>query len=114
MQSETVEIAQIRLRPGVTEEDFLAAFQRIVDGFVRQQPGFLKCELLKKDNGQFLDLVHWAARSDAVNALERSSKNDACLAYFRLLEADETDSNSGVEYLANVTPKPAKRPVSWR
>lgn len=107
MQGETLEIAQIRLRPGVTEEDFLAAFQRFVDGFARQQPGFLKCELLKKDNGEFLNLVHWVTRSDAVSAFKRSTQNDACLAFFELLEADETDASSGVEYLTTILSEPA-------
>ncbi len=114
MQSETVEIAQIRLRPDVTEEDFLAAFQRFVDGFVRQQPGFLRCELLKKDDGQFLDLVHWATRSDAVSAFERSYENDACLAFFELLEADEADASSGVEYLTAIIPEPAEKKAGSR
>ena len=108
MQSETVKIAQIRLRPDVTEEAFLAAFQRFVDSFVRQQTGFLKCELLKKDEGQFVDLIHWTTRSDADRAFERSSENDACLALFGLIEADETDPSSGVEYIAKMIPEPAK------
>lgn len=114
MQNETVEIAQIKLRPDVTEEAFLAAFQRFVDGFVCQQPGFLKCELLRRDNGQFLDLVHWATRSDAVTAFERSSENEACLTLFGLLEADEADASSGVEYLTLLKPEPADRPASPR
>lgn len=114
MQCETVEIAQINLRPEVTEEAFIAVFQRFVDGFVRQQPGFLKCELLKRDDGQFLDVVHWATRSDAVTAFERSSENDACLAFFELLEADEADASSGVEYLTLMIPEPAERPASSR
>ena len=38
MQCETVEIAQIKLCPDVTEEAFLAAFQRFVDDLVRITP----------------------------------------------------------------------------
>nr|WP_253762949.1 antibiotic biosynthesis monooxygenase [Ruegeria sp. HKCCD4884] len=107
MQSETVEIAQIRLRRGVTEEDFLAAFQRFVDGFARQQPGFLKCRLLKKENGEFVNLVHWVTRSDAINAFDRATQNAACLAFFELLEVDEADASSGVEYLTTILSEPA-------
>ncbi len=114
MQSETVEIAQIKLRPDVTDATFIVAFQRFVDCFVRRQPGFLKCELLKKGDRQFLDVVHWATRSDAVSAFERSAENDACLAFFELLEVDESDASSGVEYLTAVTPESAEKPANSR
>ncbi|MEO0632642.1 MAG: hypothetical protein AAFY52_00735 [Pseudomonadota bacterium] len=108
MQCETVEIARIKLRPHVTEAVFLGAFQQFLDGFVRHQPGFVSCQLLKKDAGRYLDLVHWATLADARNAFERSSGNDACVAFFGLLDADETDPDAGVEYLATVTPDPAE------
>lgn len=112
MAKPIVEIAQIKLRSGVSEEVFIATFRLFVERFARHQQGFLKCELLKKDDGSYLDLVHWETRSDALCAFERSAEDEACLAFFDLLEVDEADPSGGVVYLTPVVSEPHMDAVS--
>ena len=105
MQKSIVEIAQIKLRPGVSEEVFLATFRLFVERFARLQPGFLKCELLKKEDGRYMDFGKGNTGSDALRAFDLAADN-TCLAFFDLLEVDETDPSGGVEYLTSITSEP--------
>jgi len=96
MPKHIVETAKISLRPGTSEQTLLAAFTKFKDDFLLHQPGFLKIELLRQNDRQFLDLVHWQSREHAARAFGRSAESEVCHAYFELMEIDETDPEGGV------------------
>ena len=60
-----VEIARFRLKADADEHTFLAAEQRIQNGEIRQQAGFIGRELVKNEAGEWSIIMHWASRADA-------------------------------------------------
>lgn len=66
---QTVEIVQFRLRPGVDEHTFLAAAAD-TQAAIARLPGFLTRELLKGDDGLWIDVVHWRSKAEALAAAE--------------------------------------------
>lgn len=54
----TVEIVQFRLKPGVSEADFLAANEP-VQADLQKTSGYIRREMLRNDDGQYIDLVFW-------------------------------------------------------
>ena len=69
MSSPTIELVQFRLKSGVDEEAFLAAVADTQKAITRL-PGFLSRELLRSDDGLWVDLVHWRSEADALAAAE--------------------------------------------
>ncbi len=69
MSNLTVELVQFRLKPGVDEPAFLDAIAG-TQAAIEQLPGFLRRELLKGDDGVWVDLVHWRSKAEALAAAE--------------------------------------------
>ena len=57
--------APARLAPGKTEAELLAASDKFQKEFVRLQPGILRRELVKRQDGAYLDIVQFRSREDA-------------------------------------------------
>ena len=93
----TVEWAPFTLKPGESEEDLLKASQALQQGFLQHQKGFLKRELLKKSDREYIDMVYWQTQEDAHSAIANAEKSPACFAYFQLMEdADHAQPGVGV------------------
>ena len=60
-----VEIAHFKLKPDADEKAFLAAEQGLVNGQIRQQPGFLGREAAKGADGEWIVILHWETVADA-------------------------------------------------
>lgn len=69
MHNPTIELVQFRLQSGVDEEAFLAAVNDM-QAVITRLPGFLSRELLRGDDGLWVDLVHWQSKVDALAAAE--------------------------------------------
>lgn len=63
------EIVIFKLNPGVNEAAFLQAAEAIMPT-IRALPGFMDRQLLKGEQGQWLDVVHWQSRDAALRAAE--------------------------------------------
>ena len=66
-QVSVLEMVLYRLQPGVTSETILALSDEM-QGWLEQQPGYLRRELFMAEDGQWLDLVYWASMAEAVTA----------------------------------------------
>ncbi len=64
-----VEAALFRSKPGTDREAFLAAAEAVTED-LRGMPGYLDRELSEDDDGQWLDLVHWASLDAAQRAAD--------------------------------------------
>jgi hypothetical protein len=84
----TLEVAKIRLRAHASEADLLGASERFQHDFLDKQPGFIRRELLRLDDGNYLDLVHWRNAADAASVLQRTADSPSARAYFSLMETD--------------------------
>ncbi len=102
MTDHVVETATITLRQGVTEQELLEASETLQTGFLQKQPGFLRRELLKQDQRNFLDLVHWRSQRDAENGMLQAETSSDCAAFFSLMEINEENPSEGVIHYRSI------------
>lgn len=65
-----IELAQFKAKPGVSDEEVLAASQEAHDGFLAKQKGYVSRELTKSSEGEWVDIVHWETMEDAQAAMQ--------------------------------------------
>lgn len=65
-----VETAWFKTKPGVSEKEFLAASKKAHDGYLSGCRGFLRRELIKGPDGQWVDVVHFETAADADRAAQ--------------------------------------------
>src|SRR3989338_92445 len=70
-----VETAKFKLKKGVTDSQFLAASQKAFDGFLSKSKGFVSRELVKSEDGTWMDIVHFETEKDAQEVFDNFSKN---------------------------------------
>ena len=70
---------------GVTDEQLLAKANIVNSDFLIKQKGFIKRELIKKDNNEYADVIYWETKSDAVTAGEKVNNCVKCGEYFELM-----------------------------
>lgn len=92
-KNQIVEFAQFRLAEGVDESTLFAASDALQEGFLKQQKGFIKRELVKLEDGTWADILYWENRESVEHALHEAPTNPAALAYFQLMAQDEASSN---------------------
>jgi hypothetical protein len=98
-----IEWAPFKLAPGVTEEELAAASRDLQQKFLATQRGFLRRELLRGKNGDWVDLLHWADQAAADDAMKAAGESAICLAYFHLMAgADSQEAGNGVLHFARV------------
>jgi heme-degrading monooxygenase HmoA len=72
-----VETAQFRARPGVSDEQLLKASQEAQDGYLGKCRGFVSRELLKSEDGSWLDIVHFETLEAAQSAAKGFQGNQS-------------------------------------
>jgi hypothetical protein len=98
-----VEWAPFRAAPGVSEAAILAESDALQRDFLVGQRGFVRRELLRGDDGRWVDLVYWADRVTADEAMRAASASPTCSRYFQLMVgADLADPGAGVMHLRRV------------
>ena len=92
-------LARIKLAPGKTEEDLLAASHIFQKNFAGDQPGLLRRELVRKSDGSYLDILHFRSMEDMQEVIEREKESPACHAFFSIMdmETEAGDTTGGVE-----------------
>lgn len=98
-----VEWAPFRVKPGVDDNTLLAASEALQRDFLAHQPGFVRRELLRGAEGQWVDLVYWRDEDSAMAVMPAIANSAACQTYFHLMEgADAADPGAGVLHLHRV------------
>jgi hypothetical protein len=77
---------QFRLLPGVGEETFLAADQRLQTEFAYQQRGLLRRTTAHDRHGDWLVIDHWRAEADADACAERWEHDPLALSFMNLVD----------------------------
>jgi hypothetical protein len=65
-----VEVSQFRLVPGADEQAFLEASEETHSGFLGQQEGFVSRDLLRADDGSWMDIVRFETGEAAQAAFQ--------------------------------------------
>lgn len=98
-----IEWAPFRLVAGVTDDQLMAASQELQDVFLARQPGFVRRDLLRGRDGEWVDLVEWTDRASAEAVAKAAAQSPVCLAYFRLMVGgNDLDPASGVSHFDRV------------
>jgi hypothetical protein len=97
MANVTIEWAPFTLVDSADEARLLRASDALQEGFLAKQPGFIRRELLKGKDGQWVDLVYWESPEAAARAVQEAANSPVCFEYFRLMAgADHADPGNGV------------------
>ena len=98
-----VEWAPFQLADGVDEATLLEASDALQKGFLSKQSGFIKRELLKGKDNQWVDILHWSSLMEAKQAAKNVANSPICHKYFQLLcAADHSNPNAGVSHFEQV------------
>ena len=88
-------LAPCKLAQGVTEAQFLAASDVFQRDFAGLEPGIIRRELVRKGEGEYLDIVQFRSMEDAHDVMEKEKQSKVCNAFFALL--DESADVQGAE-----------------
>lgn len=97
-----VELVPFTLRNEVTESQLLSVSERLQAEFLMRQPGFIKRELLRKSETEWIDLVYWVNRELAEKAIQNALSSSICQEYFNLILYGE-DADTGVVHFEMVS-----------
>ena len=98
-----IEWAPFRLRDGVTEHELLEASETLQREFLAHQCGFVRRELLRGADGQWVDLIHWETEAAADAVLTAAGQSTICQQYFKLMVMPGgADPAAGVLHLTRV------------
>jgi len=94
-----IEWAPFIVNDGVDQSAILQAAQDVHVNLLRRQKGFMKRELFRGADGQWVDLVYWASEDDALRAVGDAAQSASCLAYFALMRGiDHDDLGKGIAH----------------
>ena len=83
----TIELVSFKLKVDADEKLF-KEIQPQLNSWVKRQKGFYYRTLIKEENGQFSDIVHWASEDAAKAANEKFMQQDFASAMMALVDAD--------------------------
>ena len=84
-----VEWAPIKLAKGMTEQELLNASATFQRDFLADQPGFVSRELIRKGDGEYVDIIHWRSEADVKAIMAKVEGSQACAAYFSVMDMSE-------------------------
>ena len=91
-------LAPIKLAAGKTEADLLAASARFQEEFANSQPGILRRELVRKNDGTYLDIVQFRSMEDAMAVIEKEKESVACHAFFSVMDLGAEDDSGSIDF----------------
>jgi hypothetical protein len=91
-------LAPIKLAPGKTETDLLEASHRFQIEFADAQPGLMRRELVRKSNGEYLDIVQFRSMEDAMAIMEQEKGSAACHAFFAMMDMEGADEQGNIDF----------------
>ncbi len=92
-----IEWAPFVAKEGVSDEELLEASKTIQTEFLEKQEGYIKRELFKGEDKQWVDLVYWESYEAAQKATQGAAQSKACLDYFgRMVDVNHEDPGESV------------------
>jgi len=92
-------LVPIKLAKGKAEADLIAASNKFQIDFAGKQPGLIRRELIRKTNGEYLDIVQFRSEKDAEDIIEKEQASPACHEFFSVIEMNtDTGENEIIEF----------------
>ena len=98
MIQKVIELAQIKLAEGKTEQDLLQASETFQTEFLNGQDGFLARDMVRRKDGSYLDVIRWESQAQADAVFERAQESEAAGRYFSMMAFDPDNMDAGVEH----------------
>jgi hypothetical protein len=103
MNHQVLEFAPFDLADGISETELLDASEALQSEFLDRQDGFLKRELVRRDERHWVDIVYWRDKEAVERAMKNAEESPVCFRYFQLMiGADHDQPGSGVLLLEQV------------
>lgn len=83
----TVEVHIAKLKPGVKDAHFLEAADAIMAD-ARSMEGFIRREVLKGADGEWVDIIYWRSMADAQRAAEAFAEIPAGQKFVELVDLE--------------------------
>lgn len=100
MTDTVLEMANITLAPGKSEADLLAASEVFQRDFLNRQDGFLRRDMVRKADGEYLDVILWENRAKADAVFEKAQSSEAAGQYFAQMHFDPDAMDDAVQHYA--------------
>ena len=81
-----IELMQFRLLAGISDDEFLAADNRLQIEFAYQQPGMLRRTTAHDEHGEWLVIDHWRSAADADSCAERWDHDAIAQNFMKLVD----------------------------
>lgn len=101
---EAIELCIFKLAPGADAAEFEAS-NKEVNEWVNQQPGFMFRCLSQKEDGTWMDIVHWDSMVSAQQAGDAFIKELGGSQFMKLIDQDSVSMNHG--YVKHAAPAQA-------
>ncbi len=92
-----VEWAPFVKAAGVSDQQLIKAADLVHSSFLAHQQGFIKRELVKKNDTEYADIIHWQTKANAITAGEKVHNCMQCGEYFKLMDM-EASSKAGAGF----------------
>lgn len=66
--------------------------------FANTQPGLIRREMVRKSNGEYLDIVQFRGMEDAMAIIEKEKESVACHAFFAVMDTGSTDESDSIDF----------------
>ena len=93
----TVEWAPFIKASSVSDHELIKAAGLVNKHFLSNQKGFIKRELVKKNDSEYADIIHWQTKNNAINAGNAVGNCAECGEYFKLMDI-EASSKAGAGF----------------
>ena len=97
MSNPVLELVTFKTKPGIDDAEMLRASDEAMP-FLQSSAGFIRRELFKTGDSQWLDLVYWSSLAEAEAAMAESMNQSCVLDMMRLLD----ESSMSIQHLAQV------------
>ena len=84
-------LAPIMLAAGKTEAELLAMSEQFQHEFVQHQTGILRRELVRRENGQFMDIIQFKDHDALQDVMQKEQRSEICQAFFALMDMEATE-----------------------
>ena len=101
-----VEWAPFRALPGVPDAAILEGSDALQRDFLAHRRGFVRRELLRRPDGEWVDVVYWEDQASADEAMKAAADSPVCAMYFHMMVPEDGQPGSGVVHLRRMRDYP--------
>lgn len=89
----SVEWAPFSIGENVTDKEIMASAELLQKEFIGKQKGFIKRELLKRNDNLWVDLIYWSSDEAAKRAVQNAKDCSSCMMYFKLMVTPDPETS---------------------